>query len=845
MRVPEEPSDPENIDPLTRGNLMHETLEAFFREQRERGRPAMGEAWTGEDEVRVLELFEGRLQVARDRGLTGLPVFSRQDERALRADLRRFLVEDTAFRRRTGAIPHAFERHIDVEGPAGQRFRGYIDRVDRAPRGRGTWIVDYKTGRKPDDDASPLSDGTKLQLPVYLLDAPEGEPATALYWYISARGDFAQVEYTATPATREVFARVIAAAAGGVGAGSFPAVPGPFNEHWGEFENCGRCDFTRICTRARGGDFARKEGSEGVAPWSGVAARGPAGRGRMSADDAARREISERLDATMLVEAGAGTGKTRALVDRVVALVERGTPIERIAAITFTERAAAELRERVRDGLEARRAEAGTGTEVGGRCDTALGDLDRAQLSTIHAFGQGLLRSMAAEAGIDPEMTVLDQLAAERRFEERWRAALESIDPDGADGRALDRALGVGLTLAGLRDLTIALAEREDIAETVRTTPPAPAAPDWDELAGLRADLTALPLAAVPGEDTCLLHILELLAALDAVIAGDGMEREAALAAAAGVCGARLGNRGRKGNWGGDVASARATATAVGARLLQTLEVVRADALAGILPWLSGFVIADAGARRRDGTLVFNDLILWTRDLLRDAPEARAELRARFDALLIDEFQDTDPWQVDIAEAFARAADGALEPGRLFLVGDPKQSIYRFRRADMAAYASERARVVAGGGLLPELTENRRSRAVLRRVGQHGRGRADRRGDGPVDPGPVLADRGRARRRPPRAGGGLDGRRVRGARVAGAPGRGGGRRRDLPRGGRRGLAGAGARRRRAARHPQGHRGADPHAHRAERPGGRAARAPGSRSAWRAAAWCSAPRSCAT
>ncbi len=130
VRVPEEPSDPENIDPLTRGNLMHETLEAFFREQRERGRPAMGEAWTGEDEVRVLELFEGRLQVARDRGLTGLPVFSRQDERALRADLRRFLVEDTAFRRRTGAIPHAFERHIDVEGPAGQRFRGYIDRVE-------------------------------------------------------------------------------------------------------------------------------------------------------------------------------------------------------------------------------------------------------------------------------------------------------------------------------------------------------------------------------------------------------------------------------------------------------------------------------------------------------------------------------------------------------------------------------------------------------------------------------------------------------------------------------------------------------------------------------------------
>ena len=85
----------------------------------------------------------------------------------------------------------------------------------------------------------------------------------------------------------------------------------------------------------------------------------------MSADAAARAQIASRLDATMLVEAGAGTGKTRALVDRVVALVAAGTPIERIAAITFTERAAAELRERVRMGLEER---AGDGPRpAGGR----------------------------------------------------------------------------------------------------------------------------------------------------------------------------------------------------------------------------------------------------------------------------------------------------------------------------------------------------------------------------------------------------------------------------------------------------------------------------------------------
>ncbi len=213
----------------------------------------------------------------------------------------------------------------------------------------------------------------------------------------------------------------------------------------------------------------------------------------MSADAAARREIVERLDATMLVEAGAGTGKTRALVDRVVALVARGTPIERIAAITFTERAAAELRERVRDGLEERAAAPDADPAVAERCRTALGDLDRAQLSTIHSFGQGLLRTLAAEAGIDPDMTVLDQLTAERRFEERWRAALEEVDADGAEGRALDVALGRGLTLAGLRTLAMRLAEREDIAALLLASPPSAPAPDWEELAGLRAALAGAP----------------------------------------------------------------------------------------------------------------------------------------------------------------------------------------------------------------------------------------------------------------------------------------------------------------------------------------------------------------
>jgi RecB family exonuclease len=271
VRVPEEPADGETIDPLVRGSLVHETLEAFFTEQREARRPRPGEPWTTADDARLQEILTERLEVARRLGLTGLAVFAGDAERTMRADLTAFLLADSGFRARTKATPWRFEEPIrDAEGPRGQRFRGFVDRIDRVLPDGPAWVIDYKTGPRP-EKADQLGGGRLLQLPVYLL-ATAGIPATALYWYISARGGFEQDPFDPTPENLVRFDGVVGAIREGVASGSFPASPGTWNDFYGEFENCGRCDFTRVCARSRGDDFDRKSTDAGTGPWAGVAA---------------------------------------------------------------------------------------------------------------------------------------------------------------------------------------------------------------------------------------------------------------------------------------------------------------------------------------------------------------------------------------------------------------------------------------------------------------------------------------------------------------------------------------------------------------------------------------------
>ncbi len=163
-------------------------------------------------------------------------------------------------------------------------------------------------------------------------------------------------------------------------------------------------------------------------------------------DQAQRQRIANSLDENLFVEAGAGTGKTTSMVERIVSLVTSGrATIDGIAAITFTEAAASELRERVRSSLEGMSRSEDCGEVARQRCFGALQSMDRANIQTLHSFAGSLLRERPLEAGLPPNFDPADEIKADIDFEERWKRWLDEIvdSPDVAPD--LLKALSLGL----------------------------------------------------------------------------------------------------------------------------------------------------------------------------------------------------------------------------------------------------------------------------------------------------------------------------------------------------------------------------------------------------------------
>ncbi len=416
--------------------------------------------------------------------------------------------------------------------------------------------------------------------------------------------------------------------------------------------------------------------------------------------------IRDSLNDSLFVEAGAGTGKTKALVDRLVALVESGVPITDIIAITFTEKAAAELRERVRSELERAAATA----DPRGYLRSALEALDAAPISTIHAFAAGLIRSFAPEAGVDPDFAPFDEITAERRFQQRWREQLERLGEHERAQEAFARVLRLGLLPTHIETLARDLWPRPDLARRLLQLEP-PILTSWPDLAAIQKDLARIPIDEKPADDPLAQRLKKLRGLVDLLVEAPPAERDALLAAS-GVGALKFGVSSTE-IWGAGKRSIVATAESIRNTLVPLLEALRGEALRAILPFVAAFVLDDREARCREGALTFDDLIGLTRDLVTTNEAVRERFRRRYATLLIDEFQDTDPWQFDIARAFAtEPITGAHERGRVFLVGDPKQSIYRFRNADMAIYNAAKIEIARDSESV-QLVDSRRSVAAI------------------------------------------------------------------------------------------------------------------------------------
>ncbi len=421
------------------------------------------------------------------------------------------------------------------------------------------------------------------------------------------------------------------------------------------------------------------------------------------ADHAARERIRVDHDHTLFVVAGAGTGKTTALVSRVVELVACGrTQLDDLAAITFTEAAAAELRDRIRSALE--RAARGDdphveSAEARARCAAARARLDEAALTTLHGFAQRLLARFPIEAGVPPRFEVVDEIEAAIAFEEGWHALADTLLADPDLEEPLLTALALDVTMRRWREIAQALHANWDRVPDAPVDPvPAPRSPS--------AALDVGPIVAAIGEaweirDRCdapddkllikleSLHTAIEMLALAAPIGGlDLLETVIALPVPS------AGNVGKQGNWSVDKAHVRARIEAVGAARDACLDAVGRAVLDAVAPRLFEWVRTRAAERAAAGRLEYHDLLVLARNLLRHDERVRRAVAQRYRFVLIDEFQDTDPLQAELAALLAAASDPTgqlwheivVEPGRLFFVGDPKQSIYRFRRADLLLY---------------------------------------------------------------------------------------------------------------------------------------------------------------
>ena len=440
---------------------------------------------------------------------------------------------------------------------------------------------------------------------------------------------------------------------------------------------------------------------------------------RSSLDQKVRDRIASEFGNSFFVEAGAGSGKTYSLVDRMTGLIRYGhAGIENIAAVTFTRKASAELRERFQIELEKTVHEKATPEEEKDRIGNALSNFEQSSISTIHSFCARLLRERPVEAGIDPGFEEIEEADDVIFAGIVWAEYLEKQGFENSsvigwmqeNGISPQSVTDIYQKLVQYPDVEVfrESLERPDFNNTKKAIaeyisdqkdkmPQAKPAGGWDPLQKVVWRSLTLFRMGYLDDDRLFIDLLRVLSRKAPVTQNRWLDKPKA-----------------KG-YGEDFVKFQADVVVPAMR--QWCEYLHKP----LIEFALGGVAYYEQWRKERSALNFQDLLMRTADLLRKNKEVRAYFKGRIKYLLVDEFQDTDPIQAEIAMLLTGADNDEDDwrkvkpkPGALFLVGDPKQSIYRFRRADIDIYNQVKGIFSKGAGEVVELTSNFRSLDPIR-----------------------------------------------------------------------------------------------------------------------------------
>jgi len=461
------------------------------------------------------------------------------------------------------------------------------------------------------------------------------------------------------------------------------------------------------------------------------------------ADRMARESAETTFDRNVVVVAGAGTGKTTLLVNRLVYLIMKEpapAPITQVVALTFTNKAATEMKVRLRERLgvlarpeadSMRSSDGGAVScgdlqaryrlsidEIAARAQAALSDIEKAQIGTLHSFAAHLLRLHPMESGVDPDFKEDDGLRFEEQFTAAWDCWLDQELSRAGQHHHLWRSVLSSTTLEAVRALCRSLcSELVDLGtlqQQLAATAVTPAVARWIQHMEDRAN--QLMKAYDRPKRRKVEHMLAATASVMRLVAEKGPAgRQGLTTVEREWLDKDLGNA--VGEWEkGDFKEAAALIRTA-KQLLSVDHAFLNDLLTLLLPPARN--IRETFSRQ--GWLSFDGLLARARTLLFEHPAVRERIKRDYRAVLVDEFQDTDPVQYEIILAVSErqgshAADWhemPLDPGKLFIVGDPKQSIYAFRRADIEAFDRVMEKILADGGIAHTLTTNFRSDAAV------------------------------------------------------------------------------------------------------------------------------------